>query len=73
MIRGGCWGSNARGCRSSYRLNGDPSFGGNDLGFRLVLPQAISSKQQEAEPKRSPEATRDEEVEVRSGGANFTK
>ncbi len=72
MVRGGSWLSFARLCRSSNRGYLGPSYGSDDLGFRLVLPQAISSKQQEAEPKRSPEVTRDEEQEVRSGDTDFT-
>ncbi|MCP4273750.1 MAG: SUMF1/EgtB/PvdO family nonheme iron enzyme [Gammaproteobacteria bacterium] len=72
VIRGGGWGSNAGYCRSSFRFYDDPSGDSIDLGFRLVLPQAISSKQQDAEPKRSPEVTRDEEQEVRSGDTDFT-
>ncbi len=67
VFRGGSWGSLARYCSSSLRSFYDPSNEGYNLGFRLVLPKAISSEQQEAESKRSPEPTRDEEVEARSG------
>ncbi|MCP4267734.1 MAG: hypothetical protein GY777_19565 [Candidatus Brocadiaceae bacterium] len=72
MMRGGGWDGIAGYCRSSDRDDIDPSNGHYILGFRLVLPQAISSKQQDAEPKHSPEATKDEEQEVRSGDTDFT-
>ncbi len=42
VIRGGGWDGNARDCRSSDRSSGGPSDGSDFLGFRLVLPQAIS-------------------------------
>ncbi|MCP4408561.1 MAG: formylglycine-generating enzyme family protein, partial [Gammaproteobacteria bacterium] len=72
VIRGGGWNDSAWFCRSSYRNDFDPSHDYDDLGFRLVLPQAISQEQQEAESKRSPEPTRDEEVEGRSGDTDYT-
>ncbi|MCP4265074.1 MAG: formylglycine-generating enzyme family protein, partial [Candidatus Brocadiaceae bacterium] len=72
VIRGGGWDDSAGDCRSSIRLSLGPSGDFSILGFRLVLPQAISSEQQVAEPKHSPEATKDEELEVRSGGTDFT-
>ena len=39
VCRGGCWGSNARGCRSSHRNYGTPDDRGGGLGFRLVLSE----------------------------------
>lgn len=44
VIRGGSWNGYAGFCRSSYRGYFDPSCGSNFLGFRLVLPQAISKE-----------------------------
>ncbi|MCP3677990.1 MAG: SUMF1/EgtB/PvdO family nonheme iron enzyme, partial [Deltaproteobacteria bacterium] len=72
VVRGGSWGNGARGCRSSGRGGSNPSFDDYFLGFRLVLPHAISREQQVVKPKLSPEATRDEEVEARSGDTDFT-
>ena len=37
VYRGGSWGYSARYCRSAYRFRDDPSFGLDDLGFRLAL------------------------------------
>ena len=37
--RGGCWGDNARYCRSSYRSSNAPGVRGGNLGLRLVLSQ----------------------------------
>ena len=37
VIRGGCWGSNAEGCRSSLRSYGTPSNRDGYLGLRLSL------------------------------------
>ncbi len=37
VLRGGCWGSRARSCRSAYRLDYSPGFRHNYLGFRLAL------------------------------------
>lgn len=37
VLRGGCWGSRAQGCRVSYRGNGSPDGRGNIFGFRVVL------------------------------------
>ncbi len=70
VIRGGGWFSGARDCRSSGRGSYDPSNDGNLLGFRLVLPQVISENQLVAEPERSPEGTRDEELEEQGELAN---
>ena len=36
VLRGGSWDEDARGARSSSRLNLDPSFRYYSLGFRLV-------------------------------------
>ena len=36
VIRGGGWGSIARGCRASFRGNGSPGSRGSTLGFRLL-------------------------------------
>ncbi len=41
VVRGGGWDGRARYCRSSYRSYGVPSYDLYNLGFRLVLPQAI--------------------------------
>ncbi len=41
VVRGGGWNSLAGFCRSSLRNILDPSDVSSDLGFRLVLPQAI--------------------------------
>ena len=68
VVRGGGWDGGARYCRSSIRDDFGPSNGYNSVGFRLVLPQAISEKKQVEGSKRSPEVTRDEELEVRSAG-----
>ena len=35
VYRGGSWRSNARNCRSAYRIGYQPSFRCSDLGFRL--------------------------------------
>ena len=37
VLRGGGWGSNARGCRVSYRFNFNPSSRYYYYGFRVVL------------------------------------
>ena len=37
VVRGGCWYTSARVCRSSYRGRGNPVFKGNETGFRIVL------------------------------------
>ena len=37
VLRGGRWDSNARGCRVSFRIISNPSYRGNDSGFRVVL------------------------------------
>jgi formylglycine-generating enzyme required for sulfatase activity len=37
VIRGGCWGYIARGCRSAYRFYIPPEDRGHSLGFRAVL------------------------------------
>ena len=37
VLRGGSWGNSARHCRSANRSNCDPSYNGNDGGFRVVL------------------------------------
>ena len=36
VVRGGSWGSNARGCRSAGRSRGTPDHRGHFLGFRLT-------------------------------------
>ena len=36
VIRGGSWGSGARGFRSAYRFNLAPGFRDNHVGFRLL-------------------------------------
>ena len=36
VIRGGCWGNDARFCRSAFRDINDPSLRYYDLGFRLA-------------------------------------
>ena len=71
VFRGGCRGSNAGDCRSSYRFHHNPSYEDIALGFRLVLPQVISEGQREAETKRSPEALRDEGRTRQSGDEVF--
>jgi formylglycine-generating enzyme required for sulfatase activity len=38
VIKGGCWGNSAMGVRSANRHYGPPSYRGNGIGFRLVLP-----------------------------------
>ena len=37
VLRGGCWYNDATYCRSAYRLSSQPSYRGNDVGFRVVL------------------------------------
>ena len=37
VLRGGCWGSGARNCRSAYRYGLDPGIRFNSLGFRFLL------------------------------------
>jgi len=37
VVRGGFWFSRAWGCRSAYRLMYDPDYGGNLIGFRVLL------------------------------------
>jgi formylglycine-generating enzyme required for sulfatase activity len=39
VLRGGCWGSEPRYCRSSTRLRCVPTFRFNDLGFRVARGQ----------------------------------
>ena len=39
VLRGGSWYYNARNCRVSNRVSNAPGYGGNSLGFRLLLPQ----------------------------------
>ena len=39
VIRGGCWYSDARYCRLSYRSSGNPDSGGPRLGLRLALSE----------------------------------
>jgi formylglycine-generating enzyme required for sulfatase activity len=36
VVRGGCWGSGARGCRSAFRYRGYPNSRDADQGFRLA-------------------------------------
>ncbi|MDR1153979.1 MAG: SUMF1/EgtB/PvdO family nonheme iron enzyme [Bacteroidales bacterium] len=36
-LRGGTWGSNARGCRSAYRFYGTPDDRSYSVGFRVVF------------------------------------
>ncbi|MEM9848751.1 MAG: SUMF1/EgtB/PvdO family nonheme iron enzyme [Bacteroidota bacterium] len=36
VLRGGSWDFSPSFCRVSYRLNGNPDFGSNDLGFRCA-------------------------------------
>jgi len=38
VVRGGCWGDDARYCRSAIRGGHSPDYRSYDLGFRLVLP-----------------------------------
>jgi formylglycine-generating enzyme required for sulfatase activity len=38
VMRGGSSGDDARGCRSADRDRGDPGYGYDDVGFRVVLP-----------------------------------
>jgi formylglycine-generating enzyme required for sulfatase activity len=38
VLRGGCWGTHGRDCRSADRLNDDPSYRWDFVGFRLVVP-----------------------------------
>jgi formylglycine-generating enzyme required for sulfatase activity/serine/threonine protein kinase len=48
VFRGGCWGNNARECRSGYRLQRPPHDRYNYLGFRLALvPAELESKKPE--------------------------
>ncbi len=42
VVRGGSWFNSAGDCRSSDRYDFGPSIDSFNLGFRLVLPQAIS-------------------------------
>ena len=37
VLRGGSWGSDARGCRSAYRYGYDPSYRDISVGVRLVI------------------------------------
>ncbi len=55
VIRGGGWHSLAEICRSSNRYPQVPSYVHDGLGFRLVLPQAISKEQQVSEPESNQE------------------
>lgn len=36
IFRGGSWAEQARGCGATCRRRGHPSFGIDDLGFRLA-------------------------------------
>ncbi len=40
-LRGGCWSSYARNCRSAHRFNDIPELRGNYFGFRLVLSREL--------------------------------
>lgn len=37
VVRGGCWPFDAAYCRSASRCGGDPDYGSDDVGFRVVL------------------------------------
>ncbi len=37
VLRGGCWYNSGRICRSDYRAPGNPTYKGNETGFRVVL------------------------------------
>ena len=39
VIRGGSWTNNARGCRSSYRIDYYPAYSHDRLGLRLALSE----------------------------------
>jgi formylglycine-generating enzyme required for sulfatase activity len=39
VLRGGSWGYNDFSCRVAYRSRGNPDYGSNNGGFRLVLSQ----------------------------------
>ena len=39
VLRGGCWGNDARDCRVSTRIINDPVITNHYFGFRLALPQ----------------------------------
>ena len=36
-LRGGSWGSDARGARSAFRYDNDPNNANNSIGFRLIV------------------------------------
>ncbi|MDR0302379.1 MAG: formylglycine-generating enzyme family protein, partial [Treponema sp.] len=36
--RGGSWSNSAEGVRSAYRIHGNPYYGFDSVGFRLVRP-----------------------------------
>jgi formylglycine-generating enzyme required for sulfatase activity len=38
VVRGSTWSSYASRCRVADRTGGDPTYGGDELGFRTVLP-----------------------------------
>jgi formylglycine-generating enzyme required for sulfatase activity len=47
VLRGGCYYFTARDCGSSIRLFQEPTYRGNDLGFRVVaVPSGLSSKRE---------------------------
>jgi len=62
VLRGGGWLSNANICRSAYRGDGGPSFGGDRYGFRLVRTLSNTAVAETA--------ARSEAVAATSGGAS---
>ncbi len=53
VIRGGSWGSPARGCRSAFRDGDEPGSRGVNLGFRLAAVQSREQASSEGEQRRS--------------------
>ena len=50
VLRSGGWGSDARGCRVSYRGDHDPSGRAINFGFRLVLGELPPPEEPEEDP-----------------------
>ena len=70
VLRGGCWDSEVKTCRVSYRYNSEPDKRSNSIGFRLVfgcnLVTAINAEVDQRESFEeyvAPEIEEDEEVE----------
>ena len=44
VIRGGCFWDGTDDARAAFRLDRDPKFGSQDLGFRVLLPAGPAAR-----------------------------